>query len=123
MTREVHELADEFASIMFVSIVIEGSLPRGKRKYETISTARGTDCFVFSLLPLILQTTFICSAAPSAARKGEPERGHLLAVANQEEITGQHRVVPGLALDRLEAGDLRELIGCRLNQRQFALLR
>src|ERR1022692_4187598 len=34
--------------------------------------------------------------APSAAREGQPERGHLLAVANQQDVTGQNRGVPGL---------------------------
>jgi hypothetical protein len=62
-------------------------------------------------------------ATPSAAREGQPERGHLLAVANQEDVADQRRMVPGLALDRLEAREFRELIGGRLDQRQFALLR
>ena len=34
---------------------------------------------------------------PSAAREGQSERGHLLAVANQQDVADQHRVVPGLA--------------------------
>ena len=59
----------------------------------------------------------------SAAREGQPERDHLLAVANQQDVAGQHRVVPGLALDRREPRDLRELVGGRPDQRQFALLR
>src|ERR1039457_615125 len=61
--------------------------------------------------------------APSAARQGQLERGHLLAVANQQYIAGQHRVVPGLALDRREPCQLRELVGRRPDQRQLALLR
>src|SRR5450432_1541480 len=61
--------------------------------------------------------------ALSAARQGQPERGHLLAVANQQYIAGQHRVVPGLALDRREPRELRELIGGRPDLRQHALLR
>ena len=34
--------------------------------------------------------------------EGQPKRGHLLAVANQQYAAGQHRVVPGLALDGRE---------------------
>src|SRR5882672_6799451 len=47
---------------------------------------------------------------PSAAPGGQPERGHLLAVANEQDVACQHRVVPGLAFDRRESGELRELI-------------
>src|ERR1017187_3814906 len=61
--------------------------------------------------------------APSAAREGQPERGHLLAVANQQDVTGQNRVVPGLALERREPRELRELIGDRPDQRQLTLFR
>jgi hypothetical protein len=61
---------------------------------------------------------------PSAAREGQPERGHLLAVANEQEVACQHRVVPGLAFDRRESGgELRELIGCRPDQRQLTFFR
>src|SRR6266404_1966015 len=59
----------------------------------------------------------------SAAREGQPERGHLLAVANQQDVAGQHRVVPGLALDRRELRELRELVGSRRDQRQLTLFR
>ncbi len=31
---------------------------------------------------------------PSAARESQPEREHLLGVANQQEVADQHRVVP-----------------------------
>src|ERR1039458_5153445 len=61
--------------------------------------------------------------APSAAREGQPERGHLLAVAIQQDVTGQNRVVPGLALERREPRELRELIGDRPDQRQLTLFR
>src|SRR2546421_7044988 len=54
---------------------------------------------------------------PSAAGEGQSECGHFLAVANQQDVTGQHRVVPGLALDRREPRELGELIGGRLDQR------
>src|SRR5947209_600523 len=60
---------------------------------------------------------------PSAARERQPERGHLLAVTNQQHVADQHRVVPGLALDRREPRELRELIGCRPHERKFTLLR
>ena len=56
-------------------------------------------------------------------RQGQPERGHLLAVANQQDVADQHRVVPGLALDRREPRELRELVGGRRDQRQFAFFR
>src|SRR6266849_3065010 len=60
---------------------------------------------------------------PSATGEGQPECGHFLAVANQQDVTGQHRVVPGLALDRREPRELGELIGGRLDQRQLTLFR
>jgi hypothetical protein len=51
---------------------------------------------------------------PSAARHGQPERHHLLAVASQQDVANEHRVVPGLALDRREQRELLELVGrCR----------
>src|SRR5712692_106842 len=60
---------------------------------------------------------------PSAAREGQPERGHLLAVANQQAVADQNRVVPGLALHRRDPRDLRELVGDRPDQHQLAFLR
>src|SRR5271157_944683 len=57
------------------------------------------------------------------ARQGQPERGHLLVVANQQFIADQNRVVPGLALDRREPRELAELAGVRGDQRQLAFLR
>ena len=57
------------------------------------------------------------------AREGQPERGHLLAVANEQDVADQRRVVPGLALDRRGPRELREPVGGRPDQRQFALLR
>src|SRR5215213_5863186 len=56
-------------------------------------------------------------------REGQPEGGHLLVVAHQQDVAGQHRVVPGLALDCRDPCELRELIGGRLDQRQLPLLR
>ena len=56
---------------------------------------------------------------PSAEREGQPERGHLLAVANQQDVADQHRMVPRLALDRREPRELPELVrGCP-DQRQL----
>ena len=46
-----------------------------------------------------------------SAREGQPERDHLLGVASQQDIADEYRVVPGLALDRREARELRELVG------------
>ncbi|MBI3679171.1 MAG: response regulator transcription factor, partial [Acidobacteria bacterium] len=67
--------------------------------------------------------TLAARATPSAAREGQPERGHLLAVANQQVVAGQHRVVPGLALDRRDPRELLELVDGRSDQRQLTLLR
>src|SRR5262249_45207174 len=59
----------------------------------------------------------------SAVREGQGECSHLLAVANQQDIAGQDRMVPGLALESREPGELRELIrGCS-NQGQLTVLR
>src|ERR1035438_5880589 len=54
----------------------------------------------------------------SAAREGQPECGHLLAVPNQQDIAGQHRVIPGLAVDRREP---RQLPLFRQNQQQVLI--
>src|SRR6266404_6471674 len=65
-----------------------------------------------------------CRRPPcSAACKGQPERNHLLPVANQQNIAGKHGVVPGLALHRREPRDLGELAGDRRDKRKFTLLR
>src|SRR5262245_47295425 len=58
-----------------------------------------------------------------AIREGQPKRSHLLAVANQQDVAYQRRVVPGLALDRRESRELRELVGGRPDKSQLALLR
>src|SRR3990172_12634598 len=60
---------------------------------------------------------------PSRAREGQPERGHFLAVPNEQEVANQYRVVPGLALDRREPRELPELVGGRIDERQLTLLR
>ena len=57
----------------------------------------------------------------SLARRGQPERGHLLAVANQQDVSDQHRVVPGLALDRRETRELGEPLGSRGHQRKLTV--
>src|SRR5438132_14160166 len=59
----------------------------------------------------------------SVTREGQPERGHLFAVANQQDVADQHRVVPGLALDCRKPREFRELIGSCADQRQLTLLR
>src|SRR5438034_1256946 len=67
----------------------------------------------------------ICSARSLrvVTREGQPERGHLLAVANQQEVADDHRVVPGLAVERWNPRELRELVGGRRDERQLAVLR
>src|SRR5262245_47364064 len=60
---------------------------------------------------------------PSAACEGQPERGHLLAVAGQQDVADQYRVVPGLALERPEPRELRELVRGRPDKSQLTLLR
>ena len=56
---------------------------------------------------------------PSTARESQPECNHLIAVAHEQAVADQHRVVPGLALDRREPGKLGEIVGDRSNQRQL----
>jgi hypothetical protein len=59
---------------------------------------------------------------PSATLEGQPERRHLLAVANQQDVADEHRVVPGLGIERRKPRELRELVGGRAYQRQLTLL-
>src|SRR5688500_10834693 len=59
---------------------------------------------------------------PGSLGARQPERGHLLPVAHEEDVAGERRVVPGLALQRLEFRDLPELVGRRRHQRQLTLL-
>ena len=61
--------------------------------------------------------------APSSARQGEPECSHLLPIADQQNIADQHRVIPGLPLDRGKPRQFCELIGGRPDQRQLTLFR
>jgi hypothetical protein len=63
-------------------------------------------------------------AERSSARRDcrHPERGHLLAIANQQDIADQHRVVPGLGVEHGKPCDLGELVGRCRHQRQLALL-
>ena len=60
---------------------------------------------------------------PSTPRKGEPERSHFFAIANQQDIACKHWMVPRLAFDRREPRELPELVEGRADQRQFTLLR
>src|SRR5262245_59192857 len=59
----------------------------------------------------------------STAGEREPEGRHLLAVPDEQLVADQRRVVPGLALQRREPCELRELVGVRRHQRELALLR
>ena len=52
----------------------------------------------------------------------EAEGRHFLAVAHQQEVADQHRMVPRLAADRRDLPQLGELVGGRRHQRQLALL-
>src|SRR5258705_11911102 len=59
----------------------------------------------------------------SAAREGQPERGHLLTVANQQDVANHYRVIPGLAFDRRYPREFCELVGGGRDKRQLTLLR
>jgi len=48
-------------------------------------------------------------------------KGHLLAVANRQDVADMHRVVPGLALECREPCELRELVGGCPDRRLFRL--
>ena len=48
-------------------------------------------------------------------------KGHLLAVANRQDVADKHRVVPGLALECREPCELRELVGGCPDRRLFRL--
>jgi len=48
-------------------------------------------------------------------------KGHLLAVANQQDVADKNRVVPGLALECREPCELRELVGGCPDRRLFRL--
>ena len=56
--------------------------------------------------------------ATSTARARQLERGHLLAIADQQEVTDQRGMVPGLAFERREPGELVEAVWGRRDQRQ-----
>src|SRR6202040_4482370 len=91
------------------------------RDHHLIFAARSI--FERHAIALSTQNPPAAKATASAAREGHPERGHLLAVAHQEDVANQHRVVPGFALERFEPRQLCELAGGRSYQRQLALLR
>src|SRR5258708_907005 len=69
-----------------------------------------------------LRWPWLLSCADRACQR-QPERNHLLAVANQQDVACQRRVVPGLAFDRLEPRELGEPVGCRPDQRQLTFFR
>src|SRR5436853_567800 len=68
-------------------------------------------------------TRAIATVRPSAACEGQPECGHLFAVANEQNVANQDRVVPRLALDRRESRELSELIRSRPDECQLTFLR
>ena len=59
----------------------------------------------------------------NSGREGQPERRHLLAVANQQDVANQYRVVPRLALDRRESRELSELVWAGCDERQLTFFR
>ena len=75
----------------------------GRSAIETIRTIR-------ELMTLNVKIV-ITTQPPSADRERQAERGHLLVVANQQDVADQNRVVPGLAFDGREPRDLGELVG------------
>ena len=77
--------------------------------------------FLLTVSKRIAITVRLPSASAALAR--QPERGHLLAVANQQDIADEYRVVPGLAVEYLESGELRELIWHRADQSQLTFFR
>ena len=54
---------------------------------------------------------------------GQPECGHLCAVAYQQDITCQHRVIPGFSFDRRDTRQFSELLRDGLDQHQIAFFR
>ena len=58
-----------------------------------------------------------------AALERQSKRGHLVIVANKQNVSGKHRMIPGLAFERRELGQRCELIRRRLHKRELALLR
>src|SRR5215471_10334555 len=58
-----------------------------------------------------------------SGNRRESECGHFLAVANQQRVADQRRMIPGLAVERLESCQLPELAGRRADERELALFR
>src|SRR5262247_62306 len=76
----------------------QAGYPRFKSKYRfnsfSFPQARGT--FSNKLANSVTGVDariLTAKATPSASHQGQPERSHLLAVANQQDIAHQHRVV------------------------------
>src|SRR5262245_56087830 len=67
------------------------------------------------------------STAPSVSRTSASERqaecSHLFAVANEQRVANQRRVIPGLAFEGRESRELFEPIGSRTDERQLTFLR
>ena len=62
------------------------------------------------------------NTSPSFLLRHEPDRRHFLAVAGQEDVSGQRRVVPCLATDPRVPGDLLEPIGSCSDGHQISAL-
>jgi len=58
----------------------------------------------------------------SAAGERQAHRGHLLAIADQNDVADEGGMIPRLAFDRFESRELLELIRRRADQRQLAVL-
>src|SRR5688572_3769481 len=65
---------------------------------------------------------WISACMASSSRLRQAECRHLLAVANEHHVADQCRMVPRLAFDCLEAGELREFIASRRHEGQLAFL-
>ena len=62
------------------------------------------------------------TVASHSVDERKSKAGHLLAVANQENVANEDWMVPGLARERRNPGDLGESVWHRLHQRQIAVL-
>src|ERR1051326_7864414 len=54
---------------------------------------------------------------------GQLERGHLFAVAHEQRVADEHRMVPGLAFNCRQLRDLGELIRRRRHERELTFFR
>ncbi len=63
-----------------------------------------------------------CRCESPSDSTGQSKRGHFLAVAHEQDIADQRRVVPGPAFDRGETRELVEPVGTRRDEGQLAAL-